>query len=218
MKTDKQKEIHNKASRKYYANNKEKHRLLVKNRKQLLYPDRVRKLGIDPIKVKLQKERYYEKHREEIKIKDRLKYLRRKSIIQSQNKANKEIINKKYREHISERMKIDPLFKLSRDIPKLIRISIKRYGYSKKSKTYSILGCTWEELKQHLENKFEPWMNWQNRGKYNGELNYGWDVDHIIPVSTAKSEEEMMNLNHYTNLQPLDSFINRYVKSNKIAS
>ena len=217
MKTQEQKDQHNIASRKYYANNKEKHRLLVKRRRQLLNPLKSRRIGLDHDKIIAQRKRYYQKHIEQIKEKDKLKYLRRKSIIQENNKQNREIINKKYRDHISKRMKIDPLFKLSRDIPKLVRISIKRYGYSKKSKTYQILGCDWETLKSHIENQFEPWMNWENKGKYNGELNYGWDIDHIIPVSKAKNEEEMIRLNHYTNLQPLDSFVNRYIKSNKVA-
>ena len=49
-----------------------------------------------------------------------------------------------------------------------------------------------------------------------GELNHGWDIDHIIPVSTAKTEEDIIKLNHYTNLQPLCSYINRYVKKDII--
>ena len=49
---------------------------------------------------------------------------------------------------------------------------------------------------------------WENYGLYNGELNYGWDIDHIIPISTAKTEEEIIKLNHYTNLQPLWRFDN----------
>ena len=57
-------------------------------------------------------------------------------------------------------------------------------------------------------------MNWSNHGKYNGEFNFGWDIDHIIPISSAKSEEEIIQLNHYTNLQPLCSYINRVVKRN----
>jgi hypothetical protein len=30
-------------------------------------------------------------------------------------------------------------------------------------------------------------MNWGNYGKYNGEINYGWDIDHIIPLYTSKT-------------------------------
>ena len=68
--------------------------------------------------------------------------------------------------------------------------------------------------KLYLENKFEPWMNWDNRGLYNGEFNYGWDIDHIIPISSAESEEDLIHLNHYTNLQPLCSKVNRDIKRN----
>jgi len=51
-------------------------------------------------------------------------------------------------------------------------------------------------------------------GLYNGEFNYGWDIDHIIPISTAKTEDDVYKLNYYTNLQPLCSKINRYIKKN----
>tara|TARA_R110000868_G_scaffold401649_2_gene677268 strand:+ start:6108 stop:6494 length:387 start_codon:yes stop_codon:yes gene_type:complete len=78
--------------------------------------------------------------------------------------------------------------------------------------TLDILGCSIIEFKAHLEAQFEPWMDWDNRGLYNGECDYGWDIDHIIPLSTAITEEDIMRLNHYTNLQPLCSYVNRYVK------
>ena len=108
------------------------------------------------------------------------------------------------------------LFNLKEKIRCLIKYSFKRNGFSKTSKTQQILGCTFEEFKQYLESKFESWMNWENRGLYNGELNFGWDIDHIIPISSAKTDEDIIKLNHYTNLQPLCSYTNRYIKINKI--
>jgi hypothetical protein len=67
---------------------------------------------------------------------------------------------------------------------------------------------------EYIESKFESWMNWDNRGKFNGELNYGWDLDHIVPISSAVTEEDIIKLNHYTNFQPLCSYINRVIKKN----
>lgn len=84
----------------------------------------------------------------------------------------------------------------------------------KKNKTEEILGCKLWEFQIYLESKFETWMNWSNYGKYNGTYNYGWDIDHIIPVSIATNEDKIMKLNHYTNLQPLCSKINREIKRN----
>ena len=40
-------------------------------------------------------------------------------------------------------------------------------------------------------------MCWDNYATY-------WAVDHIIPISWAKTEEEVYRLNHYSNFQPLD--------------
>jgi hypothetical protein len=110
-----------------------------------------------------------------------------------------------------QKLKTDPLFKLTCNIRTLIRVSFKN-GFTKKSRTEKILGCNYEELKKHFEDRFEPWMTWENYGKYNGDLNFGWDIDHIRPVSLAKNEEELIELNHYTNLQPLCSRVNRYIK------
>ena len=98
----------------------------------------------------------------------------------------------------------------------MVRNALKRRGYTKSSSTYKIIGCTFEDLKLHLESKFESWMSWDNRGLYNGEPNHGWDIDHIIPLSTAKTEDEIIKLNHYSNLQPLCSKINRNIKRDNI--
>lgn len=113
-----------------------------------------------------------------------------------------------------QRKKIDPLYKLKLNIRSLIKMSFK--GYKKYSKTQDILGCTFEEFKQHLESQFEPWMNWNNMGgrKVKGK-NEQWDIDHIIPLNSAKTEEDVVRLNHYTNLRPLCSYENRWIKKSK---
>lgn len=121
---------------------------------------------------------------------------------------------KKSREHSTIDNKIKS--NLKKRIRSAIANILKERGFRKKSKTLDILGCSFEEFKLYLESKFEDWMTWENRGMYNGEFNYGWDIDHIIPVSSAKTEEEILLLNHYTNLQPLCSKVNRDIKKNNI--
>ena len=125
--------------------------------------------------------------------------------------TNKEQINNYYK----NRKEYDVLFRLSCNLRIMINNACRRNGYTKKSKTCDILNCTFEEFKNHIESKWESWMTWNNYGLYNGELNYGWDIDHIIPLITAKTEEELLKLNHYNNLQPLCSYINRYIKKDK---
>lgn len=88
-----------------------------------------------------------------------------------------------------------------------IRHSFKRKGYTKKSKSYTILGEEWNVVKNHFESLFEDGMNWDNHGM--------WHIDHIIPISSAKSEQEVIKLCHYKNLQPLWAKDNR-LKSNKV--
>jgi len=84
--------------------------------------------------------------------------------------------------------------------------------------TEDIIGCSYNEFKIYIESKFEPWMTWENHGKYNGELNYGWDIDHIIPLASITNEEEYNLVNHFSNLQPLCSKVNRDIKRDIIAT
>jgi hypothetical protein len=115
-----------------------------------------------------------------------------------------------------QRRSSDPLFKLSSNVRTAIHHSLKNKGYSKASSSKNILGCTWEEFKQHIESQFEPWMTWENRGgKVASGPNVTWDLDHIIPISSAVNEEDIIRLNHYTNFQPLCSYHNRFVKRDK---
>jgi hypothetical protein len=110
-------------------------------------------------------------------------------------KENKNKILITANKYQKQRKKIDVLFKLSSRTRTLISSSFSKNGYSKNSKTYLILGCTFKEFKLHLEKQFTKGMNWENQGK--------WHLDHIYPLSLAKDEEELIKLNHYTNFQPL---------------
>ena len=76
-----------------------------------------------------------------------------------------------------------------------------------KNKTFDIVVCSPVELKKYLESKFVEGMTWETQGK--------WHIDHIIPVSSVKTEEYIYKLYHYTNLQPLWSKDNLR-KSDKI--
>lgn len=120
---------------------------------------------------------------------------------------------RRYRnEYLKRKKQEDPVYNIKCLMRSYISSVLKVKGYKKNSKTVEILGCSFEEFKIYLESKFEHWMTWENKGLYNGELNYGWDIDHIIPLSSAKEEEDIIKLNHYTNLQPLCSKVNRDIK------
>ena len=143
------------------------------------------------------------------KINDKMKIYR----LTNKQKVNESIKNSK-----NKRYKTDVVFKLKENIRGNINSSLKKNGFTKKSRTYEILGCSFEDFKQYLESLWEPWMNWDNYGNPKDgilEPNKTWDVDHIIPSSSATTEEELLKLNHFSNLQPLCSYYNRIIKKNK---
>lgn len=127
-------------------------------------------------------------------------------------KQNKKVIIESHKKYNKEKRFKEPLFRLKESIRANINSGIKRKGFKKSLKTIEILGCSFENFKNHLESNFETWMSWNNYGLYNGQLNYGWDIDHIIPLYSAEKEVDVIKLNHYTNLQPLCSKVNRDLK------
>jgi hypothetical protein len=122
-------------------------------------------------------------------------------------------------EQKTRRYKTDSLFKLTCAIRSNIKayiIRVQPTRQNKKAKTPVILGCNYFQFREHIEKQFSAGMTWDNYGLYNGELNYGWDIDHIIPLSSAKTEEDILRLNHHQNLQPLCSKVNRYIKKDTL--
>jgi len=115
------------------------------------------------------------------------------------NRNNK--IRTKYRTNT------EPLFKLKSNIRSLIRSTFVREiieGSVKKSKTFDILDCNISHFMKHIESQFLSWMNWNNYGFCKESLyDCTWQLDHIIPISLAKTEENLYLLNHWSNFQPL---------------
>jgi hypothetical protein len=122
---------------------------------------------------------------------------------------NKERIKVRCRVYQDRRRAADPLFKLSGDVRSLIWRSFKNKGWRKSSKTQEILGCDFETLQAHLIQTAKA----NYGGKYFPKRPY--HVDHIVPVSSSTTEEELIKLNHYTNLQYLYPQHNRQ-KSDKL--
>jgi len=139
------------------------------------------------------------------KRKPYLKDLNVKSNIKRKN-------NGYFREYTKERRNNDNLYNVTCQLRKIISRSLT----NKKSRTHEILGCSFEDFKKYIESKFDNWMTWENKGLYNGYFNYGWDIDHIIPLSSARNEEDLIKLNHYSNLQPLCSKVNRDIKKDNL--
>jgi hypothetical protein len=155
---------------------------------------------------------YYAKNSEVLKEKVK-QYAKNNSEIIKHKKAIYFQENKsKWSEYYKNRAIVDPVFKMKMSIRRLI---VKVMRGSKTQRCEQILGCSYSDLHKHIESQFEPWMTWENKGKYSGTLNYGWDVDHIIPLCTAKTVEDIIRLNHYTNLRPLCSHVNRNIKRGK---
>lgn len=122
--------------------------------------------------------------------------------------TNKEHI-KKYKREDYYKNKEDKFYKLKMQTRHLIFKAYERKGYKKGSKTEKILGCDYKTFIKYLLNTYK--------------INYGkeWDkkesvhIDHIIPLATAENEDEVIKLNHYTNLQLLKAEDN-LKKSNKL--
>lgn len=101
--------------------------------------------------------------------------------------------NEYWRQYRFNRRHIDPLFNFTDRVRSLIYSSvIRRKGYTKKTKTYEILGCSYKDFFNHIESQFTEGMTWKNI-----------HLDHIKPLALGKTEKEVLNLCHYSNFQPL---------------
>jgi hypothetical protein len=148
---------------------------------------------LNPDKIKLSRKKTYEKHFDKISIKKK-EYERKNKI--------KDNIRRKNKYHS------DPSYKLKVNLRRRISFYLKSKNIIKTNTTFDIVGCSPEFLKEHIEKQFTEGMSWDLLGKH-------IHIDHIIPLSSSKNENELYELCRYTNLQPLWAEDN-LKKSNKI--
>jgi len=203
--------------KKFYQKNKEKI-----NRKSSEYREK------NSEKITLYLKKYYQDNKETLCEKNKLRYFGNKEYRLKKSKEYREVNKEKYSFYLKEyyynnkellkeyrynyqknRRENDELFYLKDIISHRVREYLKSKKITKKNKTFEIVGCTPDELKIYLEERFTDGMCWDNRGK--------WHIDHIIPLSSAKTEDELYNLCHYTNLQPLWA-VDNLKKGNRILS
>ena len=137
---------------------------------------------------------WYEANKDERKAYKKAWYEDNKEKIKDYRKAwyeaNKEKRNAQIKAYRKKRMSTDPLYKFKCDTRILINNSFTRRGFKKGSRTEKILCCTFEYLLEYLK---PPRDFFTNRSNYH--------IDHIIPLSTAKTKKAVIRLCHYTNLR-----------------
>lgn len=186
-------------SKKWRDNNKEKQKDSIKkyleNHPEMVSSVRIKKYREDPEflkKEKKQRKIYYKKNIEKER-EQRKNYYHK----------NKEAERKKNNEWKKNKLKIDPLERMKKNIRDRIREYLT--GDNKSKRTFDIIGLDKQKFKSYIENKFTEGMSWENYGK--------WHLDHIKPLCLSENEEDLIKLNHYTNLQPLWSGDN--IKKNR---
>ena len=189
----------------YYQDNKEKYKQsnIIWQENNREYRKNISKEYYKKNKeyIRKQHQKWNENNKEKRKIYDQ----KNKHIRQKYYKENKERIIKKTGEYTKERIKTDPLFKLTCSIRTNIGNSLIKSGYTKKAKSYNILKC-----------EYDFFMNWLNGLASNGHT-YGigeLHLDHVIPISLAETEDEAILLSHYSNYQLLSADEN-LAKSNR---
>lgn len=155
-------------------------------------------------KLKEYKKNYYKENREDIRKKHAEYYkdnsnkikesvARYRNSLSTENKT--ELRLKKQKRRLLK-YNTDPIFKMKCRIRYIVWASFNRRGYIKQSSSSDITGCSLDDLRKYLLATWE-----KNYGKpWNGEE---YHIDHIIPLATARTEEDVIRLCHYTNLQLL---------------
>jgi hypothetical protein len=124
-------------------------------------------------------------------------------------KKNREKILEKNRAFARNGKKKDPFRRL---MTGMVARTNRQFHNTFWEKVYGkqYLGCSESEFKSYIESQFQEGMTWENYS------HSGWNLDHILPLSKAKTTEDFLKRGHYTNLRPMWAKEN-YKKGNRIS-
>ncbi len=142
------------------------------------------------------------------------------------NANNAERVKRTANKYRKIKRKTDPKFRLRLNVSNVIRETIRNRPLFNSQLDrlnkyiFDWLPYTSDELRLHIESLWEPWMNWDNYGKFD-KIRDTWQIDHIIPQSKllfeSFSDENFHKLWALENLRPLETIAN-LKKGNKSIS
>lgn len=145
---------------------------------------------------------YWQKNKDRLLQRNRQYYQENKNKITERNKQytekNREKTNKYKRRWSKNKEDTDPVYKFAKNLRSIISKAFIRKKWKKNGRTQQMIGCDYETAFEHLKNTFK-----QNYGISLEDAKQELHIDHIIPLASAKTKEELIKLNHYTNLQYL---------------
>lgn len=103
--------------------------------------------------------------------------------------------------------KANPVAVMQARLSRLHRHALAQVGAIKTSPTFEQLGYSAEEFVAHIERQFTPGMGWHNMKQ--------WQIDHILPVKEAKTEQDVVALNQLPNLRPMWATANNAKKARR---
>lgn len=173
--------------------------------RQALYSARYRVENAESLRV--EKARWYQENKERLKEKARLNHAQNKDRASQRNREwrlkNRDRSRKYHRDYEMERRRSDPSFAISITMKSRVRMALKKSHSKKASKTATLIGCSIEQLRVHIERGFKRGMTWKNYGTH-------WHIDHILPCASFELSDPRQQLQcfHWSNLQPLWSVEN----------
>lgn len=195
------KECHHKKTKEYEESKGDKYKLLRKEHyeknkdryKMYSYYNKCKNSN-DPEKVKIYTDW---KAQREIEKQEKRKESIKKGAANHKKwiEDNREKTRIPYNKRRVEKKKESPMTNLQCNLRARTSFIFKNMGFVKEKTCVKILGASWDIVKSHIERQFKEGMCWENYGM--------WHIDHSLPLTSATTEEELINLCHYRNLQPL---------------